>query len=206
MESLFDPVLVFYTSGKEYVKVLLEELLHIFPDERTREWVLPNFYPRGNVKINNMIYLANGDYNKKYNTKQIKCTFNIDPGRPVCWLNPNYPLGDLPTEYQTIQDSCETKGEKNQCDAANRFPLAVSNNKLCKWEEDKCKPEKTYSQHLILQDYKLLEELYGDVGQSATFERFKAGNASLPVNYGGRRAKRTRRNKRKNKNKSRRAH
>jgi hypothetical protein len=208
MESLFDPVLVFYASDREYIKALLEELLRIFPDERTTEWVLPNFYPRGNVKINNMIYLANGDFGTKYNKKQIKCTFNQDVGRPVCWLNPNYPLGDLPTEYQAIQDTCESRGAKPECDAANRLPLAVSNNKLCKWEEDKCTPEKTYSQHLILQDYNSLEQLYGDIGQTAAFERLKAGNAngSLPVNYGGRRAKKTRRNKRKNKNKSRRAH
>uniref|UniRef100_A0A6C0KTD9 Uncharacterized protein n=1 Tax=viral metagenome TaxID=1070528 RepID=A0A6C0KTD9_9ZZZZ len=211
IESLFDPVLVFYTSDQEYTKALLQELLRIFPDERTKEWVLPNFYPRANVKINNMIYVANGDFGTKYN-KQMKCKFNIDPGHPVCYLNPNYSLLDLPEEYQTIQNSCESREAKEQCDAANRFPLAVSNNKLCKWESDKCKPEKTYSQHLLLQDYDSLEQLYDAVGQRAVLDGFKAGNAnaSLPANYnGGRRSKRTRRNKqskRKNKNKSRRAH
>jgi hypothetical protein len=94
--------------------------------------------------------------------------------------------------------------------------LAVSNHKLCKLEkvgnEEQCKPQKTYSQHLLLQDYDSLEELYEAVGQRAVLEGFKAGteNASLPTNYGGRRTRRNKRNTRKTrckrKNKSRRAH
>jgi hypothetical protein len=89
--------------------------------------------------------------------------------------------------------------------------LAVSNHKLCKLEEGQCKPQKTYSQHLLLQDYASLKELYKALGQDTVLERFNAGteNGSLPTNYGGRR-KTSKRNKQskqsKKKNKSRRAH
>lgn len=213
IESIFDPVIVFYTNDNPiYTRELLQNLLTIFPDETTQEWVLPNFYPRGNVKINNMIYLANGDFGTKSN-KKMQCVYR--PDGPVCSLNPNDgKLLNIPPEYQTIQDSCSSLTPE-QCNAANRFPLAVSNHKLCKLEkvgnEEKCKPQKTYSQHLLLQDYDSLEELYDAVEQRAVLERFKAGtaNGSLPVNYGGRRKTR-KRNKQikqsKRKNKSRRAH
>ena len=224
MESVFDPVIVFYTNDKDphYTQRLLQELLSIFPDETTSKWILPNFYPRGNVKINNMIYVANGDFGRKYN-KELQCKYNYFGPGPICWLDPNYSLLDIPTEYQTIQDSCESLDTPDNCNAANRFPLAVSNHKLCKWESEKCKPQKTYSQHILLkdntldprnpeydahaQDYDSLEQLYDAVGQRAVLEKFKEGaaNASLPVNYnGGRRKTRSKRSKRKNKNKSRR--
>jgi hypothetical protein len=219
IESIFDPVIVFYTNDDPiYTRELLQNLLTIFPDDTTQEWVLPNFYPRANVKINNMIYLANGDFGTKSN-KKMQCVYRSNG--PICSLNPNDgKLLNIPSEYRTIQDSCSSRESKPHCDAANRFPLAVSNHKLCKWEKDgnanegKCKPEKTYSQHLLLQDYDSLEELYDAVEQRAVLERFKAGteNASLPTNYGGRRTRRNKRNtrktrsKRKNTNKSRRNH
>jgi len=217
METVFDPVIVFYTNDDPiYTRELLQNLLTIFPDDTTQKWVLPNFYPRANVKINNMIYLANGDYGTKYN-KKLSCKYNYfgrdNPGA-VCYMDETYKLLNIPPAYQTIQDSCSSLTPE-QCNAANRFPLAVSNHKLCKLEkvgnEEQCKPQKTYSQHLLLQDYNSLEELYEAVGQRAVLEGFKAGteNASLPTNYGGRRTRRNKRNirktrsKRKNTNKSR---
>jgi len=217
METVFDPMIVFYINddedpdyAKKYTRELLQNLLTIFPDETTQEWVLPNFYPRGNVKINNMIYLANGDFDRKDN-ENMKCTYPIG-GEPICELDPaKGKLLNIPTEYQTIQDSC-SRLPPDQCNAANRFPLAVSNHKLCKLEEGQCKPQKTYSQHLLLQDYASLKELYEAVDKLPVLERFEAGteNGSLPNNYGGRRTRRNKRNKRKTrckrKNKSRRAH
>ena len=221
METVFDPMIVFYINdndkdpdyAKTYTQELLQYLLTIFPDENTREWVLPNFYPRANVKINNMIYLANGDFDRKDNPN-MQCQYPVG-GEPVCELDPaKGKLLDIPTEYQDIHDSC-SRLPPDQCNAANRFPLAVSNHTLCKLEkvrnEEKCKPHKTYSQHLLLQDYNSLEELYDALGQRAVLERFKAGtaNGSLPNSYGGRR-KTSKRNKQskqsKKKNKSRRAH
>ena len=215
IESIFDPVIVFYTNEDPiYTRELLQNLLTIFPDDTTQKWVLPNFYPRGNVKINNMVYLANGDFNTKSNRK-MQCIYR--PNGPICSLNPNDgKLLNIPPAYQTIQASCSSLTPE-QCNAANRFPLAVSNHKLCKLEkvgnEEQCKPQKTYTQRLLLQDYDSLEDLYDAVGQRAVLERFKAGteNASLPTNYGGRRtrrktSKRNKQSKKKNKNKSRRAH
>ena len=183
--------------------MLLQELLTIFPDESTQDWVLPNYYPRANIKINNMIYIGSGDYSSKYGKP--KCT--VDASGPKCILNEFDRLLDLPEEYEEIQSTCSEKQEKEQCDAANRFPLAVSNHKLCKWEEEKCQPKKTFSQHLIMGRYNSVEDLYKELGQSAVLEKFKAGNAnaSLPVNYDGGRRK-TRNKRRKNKNKSRRTH
>ena len=218
METVFDPVIVFYTNENPiYTRELLQNLLTIFPDDTTQEWVLPNYYPRANVKINNMIYLANGDFGTKYN-KNLSCKYNyFGPKNPgaVCYMSgdmgESYKLLNIPPEYQTIQDSCSSL-TPDQCNAANRFPLAVSNHKLCKLEkvgnEEKCKPQKTYSQHLLLQDYDSLEELYDALGQRAVLERFKAGteNASLPTNYGGRRKTSKRNKQSKKKNKSRRAH
>ena len=189
MEALFDPVIVFYTTDSVYTMMLLQELLTIFPDESTQDWVLPNYYPRANVKINNMIYIGSGDYINKYG--RIKCT--VDESGPKCILNAYDRLLDLPTEYEGIQSRCSEKQEKEQCDASNRFPLAVSNHKLCKWDEGQCKPKKTFSQHLIMGRFNSVEDLYKELGQTAVLEKFKAGNAngSLPVNYdGGRRKKR----------------
>ena len=205
MEALFDPVIVFYTSDSVYTMMLLQELLTIFPDDLTQDWVLPNYYPRANVKINNMIYIGSGDYINKYGRVECK----DDASGPKCILNAYDRLLDIPEEYEEIQSSCSEKQEKEQCDALNRFPLAVSNHKLCKWEEEKCQPKKTFSQHLILGRFDSVEDLYKELGQSAVLEKFKASasNASLPVNYnGGRRKTRNKRSKRKNKNKSRRAH
>jgi hypothetical protein len=210
MESVFDPVIVFYTMENPiYTRELLQNLLTIFPDDTTQKWVLPNFYPRGNVKINNMVYLANGDFNTKSNRK-MQCIYR--PNGPICSLNPNDgKLLNIPPEYQAIQASCSSL-PPDQCNTANRFPLAVSNHKLCKLEkvgnEEQCKPQKTYTQHLLLQDYDSLEDLYDAVGQRAVLERLKAGteNASLPTNYGGRRTRRNKQSRKKNKNKSRRAH
>jgi hypothetical protein len=204
MEALFDPVMVFYTTDDVYTQMLLGELLRIFPDDITREWVLPNYYPRANVKINNMIYIGSGDYVRKYGHTECKYNGKSDL---ACMLNNPDRLLDIPAEYEEIQSSCERQKEQSDCDAANRFPLAVSNHKLCKWEEDTCKPKKTYSQHLILDGLDSVEQLYKKIGQSAVLEKFKASaaNASLPVNYnvGGRR--KTRNKRRKNKNKSRRS-
>jgi len=205
IESIFDPVIVFYTNEDPiYTRELLQNLLTIFPDDTTQKWVLPNFYPRANVKINNMIYLANGDFGTKSN-KKMQCVYR--PNGPMCSLNPNDgKLLNIPPAYQAIQASCSSLTPE-QCNAANRFPLAVSNHKLCKLEkvgnEEKCKPQKTYSQHLLLQDYNSLEELYDAAGQRAVLEGFKAGteNASLPTNYGGRRTRRNKRNTRKTRSK-----
>ena len=206
MEALFDPVMVFYTTDTEYTKMLLGELLRIFPDDITRDWVLPNFYPRANIKINNMIYIGSGDYMSKYGNTECKYS---GKSNLRCMLNDPDRLLDIPAEYEEIQSSCSERYAKDECDAANRFPLAVSNHKLCKWDEGQCKPKKTYSQHLILDGLDLVEDLYKELGQSSVFEKFKAGNVngSLPGNYdGGRRKTRNKRSKRKNKNKSRRTH
>ena len=211
METIFDPMIVFYTNENPiYTRELLQNLLTIFPDETTQEWVLPNYYPRANVKINNMIYLANGNFDTKYNEDNLKCQYPVG-GEPICELDPkDGKLLDIPTEYQDIQDNC-SRLPPDQCNTANRFPLAVSNHTLCKLEkvgnEEKCKPHKTYSQHLLLQDYESLKELYKALGQDAVLERFNAGtaNGSLPTNYGGRR-KTSKRKQSKKKNKSRRAH
>lgn len=203
-ETLFDPVMVFYTENTDYTKALLGKFLEIFPDEVTREWVLPNYYPRANIKINNMIYIGNGDFYGKYGNTRCKPSGKTPNGKieVTCMLDPSERLSDIPTEYEEIQSNC-SKRAADECDAANRFPLAVSNNKLCKLEKGQCKPAKTYSQHLILDGFDSIEDLYKELGQSAVFERFKAGNAngSLPANYGGRRKTRNKR-----KNKSRRAH
>ena len=75
--------------------------------------------------------------------------------------------------------------------------------------KDNVSQKKTFSQHLILDGFDSVKDLYKELGQSAVFEKFKASaaNASLPVNYnGGRRKTRKTRSKRKNKNKSRRTH
>lgn len=184
-ETLFDPVIVFYTSDDDYTKRLLKELLQIFPDEHTRKWVLPHFYPRGNVKINNMVYLANGDFGIKAGTDTHKfgCVYDEDYNdQPHCFMH-NGTFLDLPVEYQKIQDSCSKQHAKEQCLDANRFPMAVSDHKLCKWESEECKPQKVHSQHLLLEDYNSIEELYNAVGQSTVLDRFKADNATLPVNY-----------------------
>jgi len=193
LETLFDPVIVFYTNDEDYTKMLLKELLQIFPDDPARsDWVLPHFYPRANVKINNMIYLSNGGYNSKY--EGITCRRGASG--PECTMENSKKILDLPTEYQDIQSTCSSRQEKDQCHAANRFPMAVSDHKLCKWESEKreCKPHRVYSQHLLLKDYESLKELYEAVDQGAVLERFEAGakNDSLPVNYnvGGRRKKR----------------
>lgn len=190
MEALFDPVMVFYTTDTEYTKMLLGELLRIFPDDITRDWVLPNFYPRANIKINNMIYIGSGDYMNKYGRTECKYS---GKSNLRCILNEPDRLLDIPEEYEEIQRSCSERYAKDECDAANRFPLAISNHKLCKWDEGLCKPKKTYSQHLILDGLDLVEDLYKELGQSAVFEKFKAGaaNGSLPGNYdGGKRKKR----------------
>jgi hypothetical protein len=202
MEALFDPVMVFYTTDTEYTQMLLGELLRIFPDDITRDWVLPNFYPRANIKINNMIYIGSGDYIGKYGNTECKYS---GKSNLRCIMNNPDRLLDIPAEYEEIQSNCEKQKEQSDCDAANRFPLAVSNHKLCKWEEDTCKPKKTYSQHLILDGLDSVGQLYDAVGQRAVLEKFKASaaNASLPVNYNGGRRK-TRNKRRKNKNKSRR--
>ena len=208
IESIFDPVIVFYTNDNPiYTRELLQNLLTIFPDDTTQEWVLPNFYPRANVKINNMIYLANGDFVTKSNRK-MQCVYR--PDGPVCSLNPNDgKLLHIPPEYEEIQSSCSSRKGALQCNAANRFPLAVSNHKLCKWEkvgneDGQCKPQKTYSQHLLLQDYNSLDELYDAMGQRPVLNKFIYGtlNGSLPGNYNG--GRRTQRNKQSKKNKYRR--
>jgi hypothetical protein len=194
-ETLFDPIIVFYTSDREYTAALLDMLLKIFPDERTRDWVLPHFYPRANVKMNNMIYLANGDFGTKDNIRCIRG----DSG-PECILYDPLRLLDLPKEYQKIQDNCSTLKAKEQCQAVNRFPMAVSNHKLCKWESEECKPHRVHSQHLLLENYEELEELYERMGQGPIFKRFRESNANntFPVNYmGGRKSKRSKRSKRR---------
>ena len=156
------------------------------------------------VTINNMIYLANGDFVTKSNRK-MQCVYR--PDGPVCSLNPNDgKLLHIPPEYEEIQSSCSSRKGALQCNAANRFPLAVSNHKLCKWEkvgneDGQCKPQKTYSQHLLLQDYNSLDELYDAMGQRPVLNKFIYGtlNGSLPGNYNG--GRRTQRNKQSKRNK-----
>jgi hypothetical protein len=199
-EALFDPVMVFYTMDDDYAQMLLRKLLEIFPDDRTRDWVLPNYYPRANVKINNMIYIGSGDYMSKYGNPH--CAEDRSPSGTSqlrCIMNHGERLPDIPAEYEEIQSNCEKQKEQSDCDASNRFPLAVSNHKLCKWDEGQCKPKKTYSQHLILDRFNEVGQLYDTVGQRAVLEGFKASaaNDSLPVNYNGGRRK-TRNKRRKN--------
>jgi hypothetical protein len=150
METVFDPVIVFYTDDKDpdYTQKLLGELLRIFPDDDTREWVLPNFYPRGNVKINNMIYLANGDFGTKFNPR-LECKYNYfgrhNPGA-VCYMDENYKLLNIPPEYQTIQDSCSSLTPE-QCNAANRLPLAVSIINYVNWKKSGTKNNVSRKKH-----------------------------------------------------------
>ena len=182
-EILFDPVIVFYINDREYAMTLIRMLKNTFPDEYTKDIVLSNYYPRANIKINNMIYLANGDYNTKYG--KLACTSNPKTGIQ-CMPSPfERKIGDLPVEYEEIQDSCSTHAEETQCNAANRFPMAISNHKLCKWKSDKCIPNRTYSSHLLLDNYNSLEQLYNAIGQKEAFDEMKkkAEEGILPVNY-----------------------
>jgi hypothetical protein len=129
-----------------------------------------------------MIYLANGDYTAKYG----KLACNVDPKTGIqCKPSPfERKIGDLPVEYQEIQDSCSTRNEQ-QCNDANRFPMAISNHKLCQWKSDQCMPKRTYSSHLILDNYNSIEQLYNALGQSEIFQKMKknASEGVLPANY-----------------------
>ena len=179
-ETVFDPVIVFYTKDHIYTRDLINILLDVFPDKYTSDIVLSNYYPRSNVKINNMIYFSNGDYTAKYG--KMNCSIDPENG-PQC--TGVHRIGDLPTEYEEIQDSCSDQKEEKECHAANRFPMAISNHKLCEWKSDQCMPNKTYSSHLLLNNFYSLEDLYNTVGQSTILNEFKekANAGQLPVNY-----------------------
>jgi hypothetical protein len=181
-EMLFTPVICFYTSGLEYTKKLIKWLQQIIPSDVVNLIKLPNYYPRSNVKINDIIYVAHGDFGQKairgmdlsYREKEKKIDTIVST------------LPPLPSEYEEIVQQCPEQKEEKSCSDLNRKPLAWSNHKLCKWNENKCTPINVLSPHTLLsQDkkvkhYKSLEELYTDLDQ---LDSYTALSEQTPTEY-----------------------
>jgi hypothetical protein len=200
LDTVFYPIIAFYTDcdmydkdTTQYTKDLINCLKDVFSDDNTAEWTLDHFYPRGNVKINNMVYFTYGDYDDKIKPYENSCKLSGDSIRCDPFANL------LPEEYTEIQESCSSQQSEPSCDMSNKPSTAISGDRLCKWEDKKCKPRHSIPQHIILGDgNQSIKELYHAVGQEDVYNKLMSKN-------GGRRTRRKHK-KRLTKKKSNRHH
>lgn len=176
-EHVFTPTLVCYVPD-DRTKNVLDILLRLFSDadpsfDRFR---MPNYYPRFNVKINNMIYIGIGEgYDKMhFGGKTNPCS--DDKGRLVCRkVDPEENPYTIPIEYKAIQDQCDTINTKEVCDDVNRLPHIVSHSTLCKWKDDTCQVNPIFSPNLLVSKKDpSLKHLYERIGQSRLWDEWNS--------------------------------
>ena len=164
-EYLVDPIIVFYTTDLEYTRKLIKILKYSFPDSKTESMTAGiDYYPRFNIKINNMVYVSIGNSNDKMDKN--KCVNNN--GKLIC--EPDQ-LPPLPLEYKEIQEKCGLEKNENRCHILNSIPSKISKHSLCQWKENECKPRRTLSSHYLIGDKKSIRNVYEELDQIEVFKK-----------------------------------
>lgn len=164
-ESVFTPNFVFYTESDAYTKILLTYLKVVFSDEYSKknDSTYLDYYPRFNIKINNMIFVSYGDTRNK--EREMICGEQNRHYRCRTHLS-------FPDEYQEIVDSCHTKTEEKTCKQLNEFPKRVSGHQLCEWKNSECRSKKIFSPALLGNGKKTtIRDLYRQLGQEYFLEQ-----------------------------------
>jgi len=157
-ETVFTPNFVFYTESDAYTKLLLTYLKVVFSDEYSKknDSVYLDYYPRFNIKINDMIYVSYGDTRNK--EREMICEEKDRHYRCGSRLS-------LPDEYQEIVDSCHTKRDIITCKQSNKFPKRVSGHELCEWKNSNCRSKNIFSPALLGNGKKSIRDLYRQLEQ-----------------------------------------
>jgi hypothetical protein len=145
-EYLLLPRVVFYVLRRD-IKQTLSALLELFPDDKVDELIQPHDYPRLNIRVSKMIYIADGSADDKINT--IRSQAQTDH---IFFRNISNRY-DLPLEYQEKQKSCNEHVSPRTCNQANAYSRYYSDNDVCHWNDESktCAISNTYSPHLLFE-------------------------------------------------------
>jgi len=197
-EYLFEPVLtptmVCYVPDTQ-TKEVLAILLTLFSDDDPLfdRFRMPHYYPRFNVKINNMLYMGLGEGHDKmhFGAKSNPCRYSEDTGRMMCRkVDPAVNPYTIPVEYKKIQDECVTHLRKETCDDSNRLPFMVSHSNMCRWKDETCQVNPIYSPNLLV--YKndpSLQRFYERIGQSRLWDEWSSEDDVVFRPYGVRKSR-----------------
>lgn len=143
-ELVYPPGIVFYLQSI-YLDRYLSILFSLFPDDKTIDYTWPHYYPRFNMKINNIIYVAFTGADDKFNS--ISCDVSTVPAQCSSVQIHNYLL---PQEYKDIQDKCSSLSVDTCND--NAFSRTISDSTLCKWnpKQNQCERSLSLSPHFLL--------------------------------------------------------
>jgi len=156
-ETVFLPKIVFYPDKNVEIKDLISLLLTLFPEERIGAMIEPNYYPRFNLRLNSVLFIAMGDADFKNGTvNKLEDHYEVIP---------NYSY-HKPSEYDELEKTCSSKVTKQECLNQNQLSKRISNQNVCDWE-DTCVPTKQFSSNLIMDfRYPSLEQFYHAIGHS----------------------------------------
>jgi hypothetical protein len=177
-EYLLLPRVVFYVLKKD-IKQTLSALLELFPDNKVDELVQAHDYPRLNIRVSKMIYIADGSADDKINS--IRRQSETDS--PISFTRSD--IYDLPVEYIEKQRTCRSQPNPIKCNEVNTYSRYFSDNDICQWNDDSksCTESDTYSHHLLFKrnpdgSPKSIQEFFKEIGQEELY------------NFGGNRQKR----------------
>jgi hypothetical protein len=173
-EYVFSPIIVFYSKLSE-MNQLTTELLKLFPDEKTKQYnTLTNFYPRFNLKLNNMIFFT-------YDSADVKSNEITCMALPYC-IQKTKSKFKIPIEFDAIRSTCSTQDDVQKCANSNILSDKIANKKLCRWNRDEsvCEvnPIKTPE---LLASTKLdsIEGMYEIIGQEQVYKSFFLGTRRI---------------------------
>lgn len=171
-EKLFIPNIVFYVESEKYAVRLVNLLKAFFNDKFAEEndMVYPNFHPRHNIQINNMVYVSTGDTGEK--EKRIECSVKNKHYKCKSYSKVSYP-----EEYKEIMNSCPEQKDQESCEQRNNFPKRVSGHRLCEWREDRCRGRSIHSPTILLgNDKKSIYDLYKGVNREDVYRKMDPEN------------------------------
>lgn len=164
-EYVFSPIIVFYSKLSE-MKQLTSELLKLFPDNETKTYTLANFYPRFNLKLNNMIFFT-------YDSADVKSNEFRCGGLPYCTQSKS--KFKIPIEFDAIRSKCSTQDDKEKCANSTILSDKIANKKLCRWntETSTCDVNPIKTPELLASiKHGSIKEMYEIIGQEQVYNSF----------------------------------
>ena len=153
-ETLFLPKIVFYPDEYLFLEDFISLLLALFPEENIGPMIETHYYPRFNLRLNSVLFIANGNADDKHLDIEKKADhFNIKK-------NAYY---KKPDEYIELEKTCHSKATKQACLNQNQLSNRISNQNVCDWEGT-CIPTRQFSSNLLMTDISSLEKFYTKIG------------------------------------------
>jgi hypothetical protein len=177
-ETVDLPMVVCYVIDGDEAD-FINTLIQLFPDDKVDEYDLidQDRFPRLNIRISAMIYIALGNADDKLKDLSSNCSVaDINVGAastdvPILTCNKSQ-MYYMPKEVKERQATCKDKLTKDSCQGANIYSQRLTGKDICEWKKS-CIPARHITNHMLLPRIGYghsIKDIYNDIGKITEYE------------------------------------